>query len=114
MAGYLPLEQRPWHVLRDKQSGKIGIYYIDTPDPEFFMSEFDEDITQKEELSLEQWPSSITREVLEGMLEDRNYHRFVELPTIIEESLAGPNISAHIRDEIMANVLVGLIKRGLV
>lgn len=103
-----------YHVLRDIQSGKIGIYYTYSLDSASFQEEFDEDISTKEEIPFESWTEDITANVMSEILEGCNYHHMVELPDVLLQSLKAANISTYDRSRILRIFLKQVLESDLI
>lgn len=102
-----------WHILKDKNTGKIGLYYTDTLDSDFFEQEFDEDINDKEELDIHDVDAETVCELMGNMLEDKNQHRMCCIPDFILQALNDNSITEKQKANIMVSILEKFKERGL-
>lgn len=102
------------HMLRDKETGKVKLYYTDSLDPQNFINEFDENIDNKEEIALDQWDSEMVKDLLENMLEDANRHSLMSLPEIILNSLCEAGISDKEKSKIMRTIMQRMYDEDIV
>lgn len=103
-----------WHVLKDKNIGKVGIYYTDSLDRESFFEEFDTDIEDKVEIPLQEADAETLRDILSNMLEDANRHAFVKVPEIILEALIVNSVEEDYQAGIMYSILMNMYEEGII
>lgn len=100
-----------WHILLDKKTKKRDIYYFNTDYGDDFEHEFGESLADKEEIPFQNWTSEEITEVVSSMMEDKNMHRYLYWPELVNDSMAAAGAGEDMKKKVMSLILKDIAVR---
>lgn len=98
-----------YRPLREKETGFITFFYIDSIEPDEFKRETDMDINDFDQVAIEDLSADLLVDLIGNLLEDANHHSMLNIPNIVHDAMKDENITEDLRRKVLLRVLKGFI-----